>query len=396
MGSCQTKTGSCYSAVLCGRSYKVRSAVSRVCQLQAVFRGYFYRKNILYHSSTSDVRQSTNESRKITRHLRIISDSQIKQIKSQYDTSYLEKNPSIDQISQIVPNFELNEKEEFIIKYTTVKQQQKKFVIIYKDGSVYNGTVNDEFKRDGIGKYYMSNGDIYEGFFLNNQMEGRGRLLSPKGYGYLGDFKNSVPCGYGNKYTLDNHIFKGTWNNNVLQGLGEEYSPDGSYYAGNFEGGKKNGYGKFSFVDGSSFYGFFVDGEIIGEGIYKWKDGRMYEGIWKKNQMNGYGIFCWPDKKKYYGEYKNNAKDGLGKFIWPDGKIFEGFWKEGKQSGFGYTEEKGYKLFGEWDEGVLLRTIASRPEVERIEKLIEAEKEKPPFIEFLNKMRNYEDDLGII
>ena len=43
----------------------------------------------------------------------------------------------------------------------------------------------------GKGKLIFSNGDIYDGFFLDNKMHGKGKFLYANGDVYIGDFEFS-------------------------------------------------------------------------------------------------------------------------------------------------------------------------------------------------------------
>ena len=57
---------------------------------------------------------------------------------------------------------------------------------------MYNGKMN------GFGKYtYASNGQIYEGNFVNGVKRGDGKITYPSGKIYEGKFLNGVPQGQG-------------------------------------------------------------------------------------------------------------------------------------------------------------------------------------------------------
>lgn len=88
---------------------------------------------------------------------------------------------------------------------------------------------------DGFGKYTYNNGDIYWGFFKNNQRFG------------VGSYYWSNKSKYTGAYTL---------------------------------GGKRNGYGMYTYVDGSVFKGMFVEDKIDGLGTMKYnKTGNTAKGV---------------------------------------------------------------------------------------------------------------------
>jgi hypothetical protein len=74
--------------------------------------------------------------------------------------------------------------------------------------------------NNGKGTYIFSNGSIYVGDFVNNNMEGFGKLTDAYGNCYTGYFKN-------NKYN----------------GVGKFVRTDGTKYIGEFKDGKRNGLG---------------------------------------------------------------------------------------------------------------------------------------------------------
>ena len=88
---------------------------------------------------------------------------------------------------------------------------------------------------EGFGKYTYNNGDIYWGFFKNNQRFG------------VGSYNWSNKSKYTGAYIL---------------------------------GGKRNGYGIYTYVDGSVFKGLFVDDRINGLGVMTYsKTGDSAQGV---------------------------------------------------------------------------------------------------------------------
>ena len=337
------------------------SSIKHITHIQAIVRGYLIRKDLYNYK-------------------------QIKEVSIDYSTEKFESNSIIIRLNRLLPKFELTDKEEYEINNTS----NKIIAVLYPNKSVYKGMINSKGQREGFGKYYLSDGSIYKGFFHNNKMEGRGRIVNIKGFIYEGEFKNGHSNGYGKYVALDGTSYKGTWLDNKQNGIGNEIYPDGSFYNGYFKDGKKNGNGKLVFKDKNIFEGNFVNNDICGEGAFYWKDGRMYIGYWKENKMNGYGIFLWPDKKRYYGNYINNLKEGYGKFLWNDGHKYEGFWKEGKQHGYGIICGNKGNRFGYWIEGKLQSKITDEETIAFIQKKLNDVKKQKDFIIFQLNIQKYE------
>ncbi|CDW77973.1 protein kinase domain containing protein [Stylonychia lemnae] len=124
-------------------------------------------------------------------------------------------------------------------------------LIKYDDGTIYQGEYDTITKqRDGRGRYILSDGGVYDGFWKNDQRDGYGRLI----------------------------IF------------------DGDYYIGEQKDGNKNGYGKYyHYISGNIYEGQWVNGNSEGLGLYKWRDGDSdyYYGQWVNGKRQGVGVFTY-------------------------------------------------------------------------------------------------------
>ena len=343
--------------------YNSASSIKNIILIQSFIRGCLIRKELYY--------------------------KQIKEVSIDYNTDQFDNNTMITRLNLLLPKFELTDKEEYEINNTS----NKIIAILYPNKSLYKGMINSKGLRQGFGKYYLSDGSIYKGFFHNNKMEGRGRMVNINGYVYEGEFKNGKSNGYGKYIALDGTTYKGTWLNDKQDGVGNEVYPDGSFYNGTFKDGKKNGNGKLVFKDKNVFEGNFLNNSINGEGAFYWKDGRIYIGNWLDNKMNGYGIFIWPDKKKYYGNYINNLKEGFGCFYWNDGHKYEGFWKQGKQNGYGMMIGNKGNKYGFWIDGKLKNKVNDKETIEFINTKINEAKMQKEYSEFQLKIHKYEKQI---
>jgi hypothetical protein len=263
-----------------------------------------------------------------------------------------------DIINNIGP-FMIEEKE---LSLANSSRLVKKGPILMENNVIYKGTWSYKADREGFGELFYTDGSKFEGFFQNDTMHGRGRIVNIQGDYYEGELENDKANGFGKYISADGVSYIGYWENDKQQGRGEEIYPDGSRFEGQFVNGDKQGRGKFMWQDGSNYEGNFTKNVIQGKGKYRWKDGRIFKGDWVNNKMEGFGVFIWPDGKKYIGMYKDDKKSGDGVFFWPDGRKYEGSWFKGKQNGYGIMTINGLKRFGEWKFGKKIRWINENSE----------------------------------
>ena len=83
-----------------------------------------------------------------------------------YSTEIHESNPKIIKLKNLLPKFELDEKETYLITSSQLKTK----ALMYPNGAIYKGMINDKYQREGFGKYFLQDGSIYEGFFKDNKM----------------------------------------------------------------------------------------------------------------------------------------------------------------------------------------------------------------------------------
>ena len=209
---------------------------------------------------------------------------------------------------------------------------------------IYDGEINSEGKKHGYGvlttpryilkgtwrngeftgwgKEYMTNGDIYEGKFVNGVLSGIG-IFHNQNSKYVGDFVNGYMEGNG-ELTSEKYHYKGEFKNNKFNGKGVlKLLQEGNEYEGDFE-----------------------NNEIKGKGIFKFKNGDIYEGELKKGKFHGKGVYKYNNGKIYEGQYMNGVKEGHGKLINSDGSSYEGNFKNGNLDGtIIYNKEgKSHKL----------------------------------------------------
>ena len=83
-------------------------------------------------------------------------------------------------------------------------------VLMFADGSKYEGKLNNKNKRDGTGRMTWPDGLTYTGEFRNGLRHGHGVLMHRADLcQYKGDYENDLPHGYGTITWLDGTSFEG-------------------------------------------------------------------------------------------------------------------------------------------------------------------------------------------
>jgi hypothetical protein len=167
-----------------------------------------------------------------------------------------------------------------------------------------------EFTGDGKAEY--TNGDTYQGAYLEGMRHGPGT------YAYYNKVK------VGDDETAYYNFFQGTFKQNVKTGMGKVTYKDGGFYHGQFLNGKRSGQGTFKYSNGDIYCGMWKDGKKHGDGTYvysktkyevtgNWKDGQVTKGVWKLS-----------DGTQYEGGFKNQKPCGDGIWKMAKGTIVEG------------------------------------------------------------------------
>jgi hypothetical protein len=346
--------------------------IASIVKIQSRFRGYYIRSKMIENDLESKQWSNT-----------------FKEIDPSYSFNDFYTNPIIAQLMLLLPKKELTEEEKFILESQTILN--KEIALVYNDHSYYKGNLNSNNLKHGYGILIRPKHSIYEGFFVDDKLEGKGLLYNMNGYAYSGMFSNGMFNGDGMLASIDGYLYKGNWKNNYQCGFGKEKYKDGSSFCGYFINGKKNGHGKYFWKNGDFYEGNFFNDEITGYGIMKRKNGNIYCGDLIKQKMEGVGIFMWTDKKRYIGNYKNDEKEGFGIYYMYD-KRYEGFFKEGKHHGKGvlikFNNGLNEKIYVEYYQGKTLHIINDDIEKERIDKTNEREKEKIDIERYLKTVQD--------
>ncbi|KAJ9544690.1 hypothetical protein OSB04_024397 [Centaurea solstitialis] len=141
------------------------------------------------------------------------------------------------------------------------------------------------------------------------------------------------------RYISNGDYYTGYWLENAPHGFGKYWWTDGCMYVGDWYRGQTMGKGTFSWPSGASYQGEFKSGYMDGEGIYTGPNGDTYKGFWVMNLRHGYGIKEYTNGDVYDGEWCRGLQEGNGKYEWKDsGNCYSGEWMNG--------------IMWEWEDGI--------------------------------------------
>lgn len=270
---------------------------------------------------------------------------------------------------------------------------------VYPSGAKYIGQFKNG-KIHGKGVLYFSNGDKYQGDWVDHYRTGRGTLLKAKGGEYTGDFKKNKFDGIGKFIYPTGDIYVGEWVDNIAQGEGEYSFVNGNQYVGKFKAGKFHGKGTMYYTDDSYFEGLWAKNKKEGPGKMVGANGKSIEGVWKDGVfqkdnakakpstpikvkekekisqetklkstvrncndgscMNGNGEFIYGDGSKYVGEFYKGMPMGKGTVFYSNGDKYVGGWSNHAPNGQGLMHyQYGRTLGAHWQDGKVLKILNS-------------------------------------
>jgi len=135
--------------------------------------------------------------------------------------------------------------------------------------------------KHGRGIYWYRDKNIYEGFWINGKINGKGRMIS-KNYVYQGNWINGNATGKGVLVDTKAKIkYKGTFLNFRPHGKWVQVMENGAILKGQFKQGIKDGKWVWKFHDGGSYEGQYKEDMKDGRGILKNPNGDQYDGEFK-------------------------------------------------------------------------------------------------------------------
>ena len=124
----------------------------------------------------------------------------------------------------------------------------------YEEVAIYYGEWEKSGnRRHGRGIQVWKDGSRYEGYWIEDKGNNKGKLVNPNGSIYEGEWLDDKPHGYGVYTHIDGTKYEGYLKEDKQDGKGKESWSDGSSYEGDYKQGKKSGKGIFKYADGSSY-----------------------------------------------------------------------------------------------------------------------------------------------
>ncbi|CAD8103343.1 unnamed protein product [Paramecium sonneborni] len=169
----------------------------------------------------------------------------------------------------------------------------------YFEGFSQNG------KANGKGLFSSVN-YLYEGDWEEDLKHGKGKDILYGKYEYQGDFKNNLKSGEGRLTDLiTGNVYEGEFSNDLIQGQVKIEYKNGDRYFGwviTQDGQiKRNGQGIYQWVDSRKYEGSYENDKEHGQGVFIWPDGWMYKGQWANGMQHGKGIQYTPQGKEREG-----------------------------------------------------------------------------------------------
>jgi hypothetical protein len=195
---------------------------------------------------------------------------------------------------------------------------------------IFDGQINVEGLREGVGNMKFINGNIYDGEFKNDLYNGHGEL----------------------RHHGSGEYYKGDWKDGKMCGNGYQRFSSGAIFEGEFRDDLKHGKGVYRFPNGDKYDGSYIKDNREGYGIYTYKDGCVYEGTFQCNLRHGMGKFRSSTGDEYYGSWRNGLAHGRGVYRYVNGDSFEGgFLKDEKHGNFLYRFSDGGVKIGSYTDG---------------------------------------------
>ena len=140
---------------------------------------------------------------------------------------------------------------------------------------------------------------------------------------YKGDFNQDVKEGNGSMLFKNGNLYEGDWKNNMMNGKGKLTFNCKEYK--HFEDPLKR-YEEQNENLWDYYEGHFINNDMYGEGKVTFKNGDVYIGNMSNNMFNGYGqykcsitlnknSYSIPRMAKYQGQFKDGNMEGIGKLL---------------------------------------------------------------------------------
>lgn len=119
---------------------------------------------------------------------------------------------------------------------------------------------------------------------------------------------------------------EGYWANNEIVGRARVIEADGDWYEGVGDLGSM-WHGVYHWHTGYIYTGSIKESQLTGRGKLTTPQGETFEGYHEDGKFSGLGIYTWAgsDKRFYMGQFKDHKKSGLGKLTIDESTYFGSF-----------------------------------------------------------------------
>lgn len=199
-------------------------------------------------------------------------------------------------------------------------EEPGKCKVTYPNGNVFEGTYDDEKKKQGEGSYTWSIKKEED----EEEEEAKPALVAI----YSGSFKTGKKHGSGTLTYPDGARYEGQFYKDRKQGQGRYFYTNGDMYEGEWSADEKEGEGTYTHTaDGSKFIGTWVKGEFV-QGKWQYADGGCYEGAFAAGVPTGGGKYTMAGGSTVAGAYNpvvipegEEPEEGAPTVKWQAGQV---------------------------------------------------------------------------
>jgi len=162
----------------------------------------------------------------------------------------------------------------------------------FSDGVLFVGEWKNNAKH-GHGVMTDSDGNVIQsGRWENDLIVCGGHEINTLDYKYVGDVVNGKREGKGNctwiRGSVTGQVYEGDWKSDKMEGRGTYWYANGNIYEGGYKGDKKEGVGMFYWSDGLAYEGEWKGDLRHGQGLMKDASGNVTQsGSWVDGQFKG-------------------------------------------------------------------------------------------------------------
>jgi hypothetical protein len=131
--------------------------------------------------------------------------------------------------------------------------------------------------RWGYGQYRYSNGNSYTGRFVSDNKHGHGYVQFQTRFLIFSNFDWCYRA-TGRFVWIVGDMYEGEWIDDEMNGEGVMRYKNGNVYTGALKKNVKHGRGKMTWASGDSYEGEWEAGLLHGKGTFKYSDKGEYEG----------------------------------------------------------------------------------------------------------------------